>query len=76
LKPEEVVPFLTIKYDFDVLNYHFVKYFTSEYERKGACDTRPHEIVMKFEGDNDKVLGLKVSSVKSSGDNCLINAMQ
>ena len=42
---------------------------------EGACDTRPHEIAMKFEGEGDRILELKVQTVKSTGDNCLINAM-
>jgi hypothetical protein len=30
---------------------------------------------MKFEGEGDRILELKVQTVKSTGDNCLINAM-
>ncbi len=30
---------------------------------------------MKFQSEDDKILELKVSTVKSSGDNCLINAL-
>jgi hypothetical protein len=58
------------------VDYRFLKYFISEYERRGACDSRPHEVTMKFDDGSGKVLELRVCSVKSTGDNCLINSMQ
>jgi hypothetical protein len=51
-------------------------YELAEVPLKGACDTRPHEVTMQFQTESDDSLfSIKVSSVKSSGDNCLINAL-
>ncbi len=46
-----------------------------EVPENGSCDTRPHEITMMFETDKGISMTLKVSTVKSSDNNCLINAM-
>jgi hypothetical protein len=50
-------------------------YRFAEIPEQGACDSRPHEVTMKFEGEDEHILEIKVMSVKSTADNCLINAM-
>ena len=47
----------------------------SEVPLQGACDSRPHDIGFSFKGDNDELIELKVKSVKSTDNNCLINSM-
>jgi len=73
-RPHNIYSGLT-KYQETLLNFKLYWYQVREVPVEGACDTRPHEIAMKFESDGDKILELKVQTVKSTGDNCLINAM-
>lgn len=73
-QPEKVME--TLKdYNEDMLSFKLLLWQIAEVPLQGSCDTRPHEIVMRFQGENDKLLELKVSTVKSTGDNCLINAL-
>ena len=74
VRPDSVVEALK-SYNETLLDFKFIVWQIAEVPNEGACDTRPHEITMKFGMDNDKMLDLKVSTIKSSGDNCLINAM-
>ena len=42
----------------------------------GSCDSRSHIITQMFENENGDFTQLKVESVKSKDNNCLINALQ
>jgi hypothetical protein len=73
MKPDELSEIL-VKYDTSVVELNLRYYEEKEIPIQGACDSRPHVVKMYFDCDDQKI-ELVVQSVKSSGDNCLINAM-
>lgn len=74
MEPEKVYKWL-VSYNETLIDFRFHYAEKKEVPVRGACDTRPHDVTMSFQGQNDELLTLRVATVKSSGENCLINAL-
>ena len=74
LRPYDVVTYVD-QYGMIVEEMVFHSVQIMNIPERGSCDSRSHDVTMQFQGEDGQLNTIKVSSVKSTDNNCLIMAM-